>query len=198
MTTYKINTDIPGWSSEEKLNMLARYASDVKDSGWIVEIGCYVGRSTYALGMNKKDSVTLTCIDPWPKQQFGGRPYKDDILGYPRNSGEEYNFETWQMYTRNIKNIDPMRMWAPLSHDSVIKPSKKADLVFIDGGHTEEETYENIVYWNEILAKGGTIIIDDYQNNLHPWPGVDRACDRAARELQLDKSVIYDCMVLVK
>ena len=36
---YKINPNIPGWSSIDKLEMLAEFASQVPDDGWIVEVG---------------------------------------------------------------------------------------------------------------------------------------------------------------
>lgn len=41
------------------LENLAKYASMVSEQGIIIELGTFAGRSAYALGMNKKDSVKI-------------------------------------------------------------------------------------------------------------------------------------------
>ena len=66
VTKYKINTEIPGWTTEKKLNMLAEKAAAVPENGTIVELGTFCGRSAYSLGSNKLDSVKLVCVDMFP------------------------------------------------------------------------------------------------------------------------------------
>lgn len=173
--TFIINTDIPGWTSEHKLNMLARHAKDVPFYGWIVEIGAYVGRSTYALGMNKHPNTLLTSIDPWPSEQFEKRPIRKDAIGkYSEN--DCYSIEAWLNNTQEIPNKEYLRMWSPIPRSSSMSFKKLANLVFIDGGHTYEETFQNLEDWvcyrTDFRAN---VIVDDYSDPA--WPDVTRAVD---------------------
>lgn len=172
---YKINENIPGWSSAHKLNMLAKLSSEVPDYGWIVEIGSYVGRSSYALGMNKKDNVKLTCIDPWPCERFEQKKIREGTLGI-HNDDDFYSIEAWEKNMDEVTNKEAIRMWMPLPLGGSLQFNNKADLLFIDGGHTFAETYQNLKDWVPYLTTpNATIVVDDY---LDPeWESVTRAVD---------------------
>lgn len=170
-----INESIPGWTSRIKLETLAKLASEVPEGGWIVEIGSYVGRSSYALGMNKKDSVLLTCIDPWPTEKFNQVPLRTTLYGTDHEQ-MHYSIEQWKKNTQGIKNVETIRMWMPLDVNSSLIFKKKAHLLFIDGGHTYEETHQNLHDWvMHRMAPGGKVIIDDYRDS--DWPCVTNAVD---------------------
>ena len=61
--TYNINTSIPGWMSERDLNILAKLSALCPDNSSMLEIGAFLGRSTYSLYANKKETTTLSVID---------------------------------------------------------------------------------------------------------------------------------------
>ena len=61
MTKFK--TDVPGWMTEVDLNVLYKLASMVPDEGSILELGCFLGRSTSALFNGKSSTVKLTVVD---------------------------------------------------------------------------------------------------------------------------------------
>ena len=65
MTKFK--TDVPGWMTEVDLNVLYKLASLGPENGSILEVGCFLGRSTSALFAGKKTSVTLTVVDTFQK-----------------------------------------------------------------------------------------------------------------------------------
>lgn len=62
---YNVNIDIPGWSSRRDLVFLAKLASMCPDNSSILEIGAFLGRSTYSFYHNKRKSVRLTVVDPF-------------------------------------------------------------------------------------------------------------------------------------
>ena len=57
------NLDIPGWMSETDLLILSRLASHVPENGNILEVGSFLGRSTYALYAGKPASAHLEIVD---------------------------------------------------------------------------------------------------------------------------------------
>jgi len=60
---YNINIDIPGWSNRQDLALLAKLAAMSPENTAILEVGVFLGRSTYALYHNKPQSASLTVID---------------------------------------------------------------------------------------------------------------------------------------
>lgn len=60
-----INKNIPGWNGSQILEIIAEYASKIPANGNILELGALFGRSTYALGHNKHESVTLHVVEIW-------------------------------------------------------------------------------------------------------------------------------------
>lgn len=157
--TIKINLDIPGWTSEQCLTMLAKEAASVPDNGWIVEIGSMCGRSSYALGMNKDPSVTLTCIDPFP---FDEHLLDSGIYGNVGNG--KYSFNNFQDNTACIDNLEVLRMFSPPTC-SAMSFTKPIDLLWIDGGHAYHEVMADINFWYPLVKPGGVIIFDDYEAN---------------------------------
>ena len=69
----------------------------------------------------------------------------------------------------------------------------RAELIYIDGSHEEEDVYADLIAYWEVLAPGGTIFGDDYV-----WDSVRLAVERFSRELRLKIEFIADKWVLRK
>lgn len=151
--SYNIDDNIPGWSHYLKLKYLAKMASKVPEGGTIVEIGSLYGRSAYALGMNKKQSVRLICIDPLPTEP------KISTSGY--GTIQPYCIETFKNNTKDIQNITLIRGFSPRDctnfNDSV-------DLILIDGDHSYKGVTDDLEFWVPKVKSGGYVICDDYNN----------------------------------
>ena len=57
------NLDIPGWMGVRDLQILKQIASHVPENGNILEVGCFLGRSTYALHDGKPASARIEVVD---------------------------------------------------------------------------------------------------------------------------------------
>ena len=62
-----------------------------------------------------------------------------------------------------------------------------ADLIYIDGSHEEEDVYQDLVVWWDIVAAGGVLCGDDWS-----WDGVRLAVERFASENHLSISHRHD------
>ena len=53
----------------------------------------------------------------------------------------------------------------------------RADLIYLDGSHEEEDVYQDIVAWWDLVSRGGVLVGDDWS-----WDGVRMAVSRFASE----------------
>jgi|JI10StandDraft_1071094.scaffolds.fasta_scaffold608282_1 predicted O-methyltransferase YrrM len=184
---YKINPNIPGWSSIDKLEMLAEFASQVPDDGWIVEVGSFCGRSAYAMGMNKKDSVTLTCFDLFPlhphltHSDFGDQT-------------KPYWYDEFVSNTNEVINLEAVRILTPINC-KYMSFSKKINLIFIDCVHSYEAVKSDIAFWRRFMADDGVIVFDDY---FDMFPGCIQAVDEFIAEYNLASEIGPSCSMIVK
>ena len=180
----KIDLSIPGWNVEKKLCALADHAANVKENGWIVEVGTFCGRSSYTLGSNKDESVLLTSIDPFvgienmPTQHIRGDISKID-----------YSEEGWWNVMHGIPNVELLRAWSPYSFCSKnLTFSKKADMILYDASHEYRCTYLSLDYWYKHLRDGGIMAIDDYCYDL--FPDSARAIDDFSEKYNVSLSFV--------
>jgi len=190
-----INEDIPGWSSVTKLNTLAEYASQVKKGGLIVEVGSFCGRSAYALGMNKDDSVRLLCVDMFPQIWM----YTTKVKDYPGtdscygDTDQIYSLETFERHTEDVYNLHTAQMTLPYN-DKFFTFTEEIDLLFIDASHTYEAVSADIKQWCKYLADDGVVIFDDY---FDLFPGCIEAVNEYVNSSNKSLSIIDGTAALV-
>jgi predicted O-methyltransferase YrrM len=203
-----LNTKIPGWNSEPILRILATYAAGVQENGHILELGALFGRSTYALGHNKKPSVKLTTIDIWPTLLMDNHRvinYHDGECGAEefamiterikydpeRLDGEDF-YELWKEYNKGISNLQGIRARTDIYN----KLFPMVDIIFHDAGHTYEDVYNDLVHWFPKLKQEGVIIIDDYEPIQ--FPGVIQAVDQFVKENNLNTEMVTGRNILLR
>jgi len=146
---------IQGWMTPMELMWLTEEAAKSES---VVEIGCWKGRSTYALASACTGNVWA--VDHWQ----GG---KDEPEHIRKEAAEKDLFTEFQSNTKDLHNIAPL-----------IGPSREvagwncialdADFIFIDAGHGYDDVVADIRAW---LPKARRIIAGhDYD-----YPDVARA-----------------------
>ncbi len=58
-----------------------------------------------------------------------------------------------------------------------MRTNLRADLIYIDGSHEEEDVYQDLLDYTPLVAPGGVIFGDDWS-----WTGVRDAVTRYSRE----------------
>lgn len=159
---FQFPHDVEGWLSPEEGAALAQYAQ----GGRVLEIGCYLGRSTVCLAQTARSVLS---VDP-----FDGR-----ATTAPRDTLEHYK-----------QNLDNHRRQAEVewlrgtSADVLptLSDDPGFDLIFIDGDHAYETVRHDVAQARRLLARGGLIALHDYRKSPgeydgHWDPGVTRAAD---------------------
>jgi methyltransferase family protein len=131
----------------------------------VVEIGSWVGRTALAMA-SVSPFLYIHCIDTW--------------LGSPGDSTSEWakqigQRELFQTFCRNCKGHGLMTHIIPHIGTSELWASVwpwPADLVFIDGEHSEEACLQDIKLWTPHVRKGGILCGHDFDPQ---FPGVEKA-----------------------
>ena len=71
------NLRIPGWMPEGELKVLEQVARVVPMNGRVVEVGPFLGRSSWCWAKSVHPSVKITCLDIWDTAQH---PYSPPAL----------------------------------------------------------------------------------------------------------------------
>ena len=178
---------IPGWANEEQLKEIERLAKLVPKNGKIVEVGAYLGGSSYAWAMSCHHTVKVYCIDHWSGWALTEEDFNESItppIGWkPDLTCSKSLFEK---YTNKCKNIIPIQAYSPYLDWN----KGFVDLVYIDDGHEYKNTKANIQFWMKKIKSAGILCGDDY--SIY-WPDVVKAVDEIAVELkkEIKRNVIH-------
>ena len=184
-----------GWGSPAEYDAIYDLLTEVKPKLYI-EVGVWKGRSLaitmgYAQEMGL-DTVAIA-VDTW----LGGiehrgspdEPSQHDV----RHSGEWCGMPLlYQYFLLNMVNwrvteiVVPFPQEANLAAKWLLKHNIKADLIYIDASHEEDDVYVNLVNYHKILSDSGVIYGDDYQ-----WPGVQAAVKQFAKENNLSVGCVF-------
>jgi predicted O-methyltransferase YrrM len=159
------------WFTEDGLSVLNEI--DTTQELHILEIGSFEGKSTvwFLNNILKHKNSTITCVDPWMSYSQD----HDSINSYfkEKNEWDLIERKTKEIFLQNIvesTNSDKVIVRQGFSDKilpSLITEQKMYDIIFIDGNHTAPYVMmDTIMSWS-LLKKGGIIIFDDYNWELH-------------------------------
>ena len=138
--------NIPGYMSDLEISLLQEEAGRVIPDGVIVEIGSYYGKSTVAMSMAAKPDVIIYAVDTWNNDAMGNEGQKDTYEDFLKNIAE-------------CKNIEPVR---GKSADVSEGWNIPINLLFIDGDHSENGAFGDLMAWAKHVVPHGTILMHDY------------------------------------
>jgi hypothetical protein len=133
---------IQGWMSHAELAWLAEAAATMHS---IAEIGCWRGRSTYAMASVLKDGAFIAAVDHWQGGKDEPQHIRKEATEHDLFMEFRQNIEPVIVTSdyRDLKKIIPIKM-PSLEAAEAMAPS---DFVFIDGGHGYAEVREDIRAW---------------------------------------------------
>ena len=146
---------IDGWLSDAQAARLWHRAGSLGQSGRIVEIGSFRGRSTVVLAHAAGADGRVFAVDPHTGDDRGPRAFD----GEP-----ELGELDLELFRRNIaragvsESIEHVRMPSRGALDLVEGP---IDLLYIDGSHRYRDARDDIVLWGERVRSGGSLLIHD-------------------------------------
>ena len=179
-----------GFMAEEEAVRLYELAREASGRGPCLEIGSYCGRSAAYLGMGcKENGGILFSLDhhEGSEEQQPGQEYFDPELLDPATGG----MDTFPTFRKTIRNLSLEDTVVPLVSRSAVVARLWAtplSLIFIDGGHTFEDTFIDYSAWVSHLIPGGYLVIHD----IFPDPEKGGQAPRCVYGMALDSGLFEE------
>lgn len=191
--------DDQGWGSRSAAfgNLVARIRPSL-----IIEVGTWKGGSAMEMARHLRrlgltDSKIL-CIDTWlgalemwgdhtDAERYGSLALKH---GYPQLY---YQFLANVCHNGLQHHIIPFPLPSITAAQWLSLRGVRAELIYLDGSHEEEDVYADLTDYWDLLAGGGIIFGDDYS-----WSGVKMAVNRFTAEHRLRLEHLEDKWLLAK
>jgi predicted O-methyltransferase YrrM len=143
--------------------------------GQIVEVGCWLGRSTsYIAGLCRARGAKLHCVDTW-----AGSSDRFNLAYRERLATREIEAEFRRHLAALGVDADCLRL--PLVEAAATFEPGAIDLVFLDASHDRAAVSADIHAWVPRLRSGGVLAGHDFADD---HDGVVTAVEHAAAELR--------------
>ncbi|MBN8458940.1 MAG: class I SAM-dependent methyltransferase [Verrucomicrobia bacterium] len=190
--------DVAGWGSDSpafgELIDLIRPAR-------VIEVGTWKGGSalTMARELSARNSdAEIVCVDTW----LGALEMWMDLGDDTRYGALDLRHGFPSLYYRFLANvarageqdrITPFPVPSVTAAQWCALRGIRADLVYIDASHEEDDVYQDLVVWWDQVRAGGVLFGDDWT-----WDGVRLAVQRFAGEERLTVRHSHDKWFLKK
>ena len=147
--------DVDGWLSDGQARLLWDAASRVAQTGPIVEIGSYRGRSTTILALASPPDVAIVAIDPHAGNDRGPQQWSG-----PAEAAEEDH----RAFHANLERagvehrVCHVRAYSQAALGAV---DGGIALLYIDGAHGFRPADADIARWSPRIDPGGSLLIHD-------------------------------------
>jgi predicted O-methyltransferase YrrM len=161
------SVDWTSWHFPNWAKLLKRYRSRTVR---VLEIGSWEGRSALFF-LNYLPKSRVTCVDTFA----GGQEHRQDAA---RNA-EDARFlrsvqRRFDRNTRPLKRrVEKMVMQSTEALAELALKQRRYDIAYIDGGHRAVEVYTDAMLTWPLIARGGTVMFDDYE-----WKDMPHRLDR--------------------
>jgi hypothetical protein len=177
--------DVSGWGSDSPA--FGELVEQVRPQ-LIIEVGTWKGGSALTLGRHAERlglDCEILCVDTWlgalemwmdldDASRYGSLALRH---GYP---SLYYTFLANVVRAGQSGRITPFPVPSVTAAQWCALRGVGADLIYLDGSHEEEDVYQDLVGWWEIVRPGGVLCGDDWA-----WDGVRLAVQRFAAENRL-------------
>jgi hypothetical protein len=193
--TAKFPSDPSGWGSDSPA--FAKIFAEFKPR-FVIEVGTWKGGSalTMAKLLRACSGGTILCIDTW----LGAIEFWENQNDPSRFQSLNCHHGFPQVYYTFLANVchanaQDIIVPFPLNSSSaalwLMRQGIQADAIYIDASHEEDDVYQDLLDYSQVLKKGSILFGDDWL-----WLGVQNAVRRFAKEERLRITHIDDKWVL--
>ena len=185
--------------AKKELKLIEQLAVTIPKNGKMLEVGSFVGRSSWCWARSVDPSVIVYCLDIWNPSEHPYHP--PAIIGGQGSLGTDFGaaaeldhvvgtLENFRRNTDDCPNIRAIRGASPIDFGNWWKP---LDLVFLDGVHHNPIFWEDLNFWSWQLKPGGILCGDDAART---HPDVARSIQDFAKNHDLTYFVIGQTWII--
>lgn len=159
--------NIPGWLTEEQAflihDLIKTHSKPYINSGYLcVEIGSWMGKSTYILAKSTGDNTNIFAVDPFDGSgdEFFQNNYKSSI--------DKMDNDLLTEFKRNMEKYGINQKVTPvvgLSEEVAHQVPEQIDALFIDGNHEYESVKKDFDNYTAKLKQNGLLLFHDVDFN---------------------------------
>jgi hypothetical protein len=184
--------DATGWGSDSAA--FGELIESVRPS-LIIEIGTWKGGSALTMARHLEQlglDCEILCVDTW----LGALEMWTELEDPARHGSLRlrHGYPTiYYTFLANITRAAQQHRVTPFPVPSITAAQwcalrgVRADLIYLDGSHEEEDVYQDLVTWWDIVKPRGVLFGDDWS-----WDGVRLAVQRFAAENRLPVTHRHD------
>lgn len=170
----------------------------------VIEVGCWKGKTTTYLAKLLKNNCTngvVFAVDTWLGSSEHYLSLREDstwgIHKYMKhgksNLYDQFLFNIIHEKVNDI--IIPIVNTSTVAFELLLKAGVKADLIFIDADHGEDECYKDMCMYWELLNSGGILCGDDFSVG---WYTVICAVNKFKKEYNTGLTIYGNKWLIVK
>lgn len=190
--------DVAGWGSDSPA--FAELVAETKPRR-VIEVGTWKGGSALTMARELRArnlDAEILCVDTW----LGALEMWLDLDDSSRHGSLDLRHGFPNLYYRFLANvvrageqgrITPFPVPSLTAAQWCGLRGVRADLIYIDASHEEDDVYQDLVAWWEVVRAGGVLFGDDWT-----WDGVRLAVQRFAAEENLTVHHCHDKWLIRK
>lgn len=179
-----LELDLHGWGADRPIFEVLM--DEVRPSV-VTEVGVWKGASLlrmHGLARELGLATQFIAVDTWLGSSEHWLDPKDRERlrlrgGYP----DLYRQFIFNLLANGADDVFPLPMTSTAAASVLRKLEIRADLIYIDAGHEEQDVLADLQGFFGTLSPGGVIFGDDYHSS---WPGLVRAVDDFARRRRVE------------
>ena len=174
------NRDIPGFMVEYELRILAQWAMSFPKNSTFLELGSFLGRSSWVWATHSPQSTKLHFADSWKWR--GTRQSYDLIIpspGFDYRDGE--SIDIMETFLSNMPKDREYSLHQGRIPEQIEWTGDPIDVLFIDDDHSYDQLMSDFEHFQPHLSERSLICGHDY--NPEHFPGVVRGVREIAKAL---------------
>lgn len=175
-TVFQAMEYLEGWCTLDKASILIDLVLALKPQ-MVVEVGVFGGKSlvpmAYALKHNQRGKIYG--IDPWVAS-ISAEGMSPEHADWWNSIDHEQIMQSLITRITEFELTGYISLLRETSKEAKI--SQKIDLLHIDGNHSVETSYFDVIKWVPLVRSGGVIIFDDldWDTTVNAVEWLDRHC----------------------
>jgi predicted O-methyltransferase YrrM len=163
----ELSANIPGWRAGDAAKAVAEAAYGLKPDPTIVEVGVFMGRTTFLLAGARRlqGNGRVHCVDPF---DCSGDPpsvphYKALLKTFRGQTLEQ----VFRQQMKQFKCENTVTIYKGTSRRIAAGWRLPIDLLLLDADHSPEGAREAFESWTPFVKQGGLVVLDNTEERVY-------------------------------